>query len=124
MTLMGSLVGALQALDWIAGFGPEHVIPGHGPVISGPALASVLYAQRRYYSLVLEIGHEGARAGLSPLEAARRCELGQFAGLRDAERIVLNLHRAYVGAAGTEPDLGAAFIDAVAYHGGPLPTSV
>ena len=124
MVLMGSLDGALQALDWIAGFGPENVIPGHGPVISGPPLASVLHAHRLYYLFVLEIAQKGARAGLSPLEAARRCELGQFAGLHDAERIVLNLHRAYADAAGTEPDLAAAFIDAVAYHGGPMHTSV
>ena len=124
LVLMGSVDGALRALDWIAGFGAEHVIPGHGPVISGAELADVLDAQRRYYQLVLGTASEGLRTGLPPLEAARRCELGQFAGLPDAERIVLNLHRAYAEAAGTEPDLVRSFTDAIAYHGGLLPTSV
>jgi cyclase len=124
LVLTGSVDGALRALDWIAGFGPEHVIPGHGPVISAAALPGVLDTQRRYYQLVLDTAREGLRAGLPPLEAARRCELGRFAGLPDAERIVLNLHRAYAEAEGTEPDLVRAFTDAVAYHGGPLPTSV
>ena len=58
------------------------------------------------------------------LEAARRCDLGEFAGWADSERLVLNLHRAYADAAGTEMDLFAAMIDAVEYNGGPLTTHV
>ncbi|MGH3169572.1 MAG: MBL fold metallo-hydrolase [Trebonia sp.] len=124
LAIMGSVDGALQALDWIAGFGPEHVVPGHGPLISGTTLAGVLDAQRRYFLLVLDIAREGLRAGLPPLEAAKRCELGQFACLPDVERIVLNLHRAYAEVDNTEPDLTSAFTDTIAYHGGPLHTSV
>ena len=124
LALMGSVDGALRALDWIAAFRPEHVIPGHGPVISEAALAGVLDAQRRYFQFVLGTARDGLRAGLSPLAAARRCDLGPFAALPDAERIVLNLHRAYADAAGTEPDLVLAFTDAISYHGGPLRTTV
>jgi cyclase len=124
LVLMGSADGALRALDWIAGFGPEHVIPGHGTVVSAAALPGVLDGQRRYYQLVLDTARSGVHAGLPPLEAARRCDLGPFAALPDAERIVLNLHRAYADATGTEPDLVLAFTDAIAYHGGPLHTSV
>lgn len=105
LVLMGSADGAQRALDWIAGFGPEHVISGHGPVGSAAGLPDVLDTQRRYYQLVLDTAREGLRAGLPPLEAARRCELGPFAALSDAERIVLNLHRACADATGTEPDL-------------------
>jgi cyclase len=43
---------------------------------------------------------------------------------RMAERVVLNLHRAYADAQGTEPDLIEAFTDAVAYRGGSLRTIV
>jgi cyclase len=124
LVLTGSADGALRALDWIAGFGPEHVIPGHGPVVSAAALPGVLDTQRRYYQLVLDTARKGLRAGLPPLEAARRCELGPFAALPDAERIVLNLHRAYADATGAEPDLVLAFTDAIAYRGAPLHTSV
>jgi cyclase len=124
LVLTGAADGALRALDWIAGFGAEYVIPGHGPVVSGTALPGVLDAQRRYYQFVLDTACEGLRAGLSPLEAAGRCELGPFGALPDAERIVLNLHRAYADATGTKPNLVLAFTDAIAYHGGPLDTSV
>jgi cyclase len=50
--------------------------------------------------------------------------MGTFADLPDAERVVLNLYRAYADAQGTEPDLIQAFTDAVAYQGGPLRTIV
>jgi len=84
------------------------------------------FAQEPGDQLVLATARDGLRAGLSPLEAARRCDLGPFAALPDAERIVLNLHRADAdaGADGTEPDLIRASTDTIAYHGGPLPTSV
>jgi cyclase len=124
LVFMGSLEGALRALDWIAGFEPEHVVPGHGPLIDARSLPEVLETHRRYYRLVLEAASEGLRAGLSPLEAARSCELGAFAQLPDAERIVLNLHRAYVDAHGTELDLIQSFADAVTYNGGPMHTTV
>ncbi|MEU4744954.1 MBL fold metallo-hydrolase, partial [Actinosynnema sp. NPDC023658] len=60
----------------------------------------------------------------TPLQAAREADLGEFADLPDAERLVLNLHRAYADAAGQELDIVAAFGDAVAYNGGPLSCAV
>ena len=71
-------------------------------------------------------GHRRRRtqAGLSPLEAARETDLGQFAALLDPERIVGNLHRAYAELDGAAPgapiDLLAAIGDMVTYNGGPL----
>jgi cyclase len=102
----------------------DHVVPGHGPLIGAPDLPGVLAAHDRYYRLVLDTARAGLRDGLPPLQAARRCELGTLAGLPDAERIVLNLHRAYADATGRELDLAEAFTDAVAYHGGPMHTAV
>ena len=51
---------------------------------------------------------DGRRDGLTPLDAATRCDLGEFAEWADAERLVLNLHRAYADADGGEFDLLAA----------------
>jgi cyclase len=49
-------------------------------------------------------------------------DLGGYAELLDAERIVGNLHRAYAELDGAEPgapiDLAAALSDMVAYNGG------
>jgi len=91
-------------------------------LINAPDLPGVLAAHDRYYQLILDTARAGLRGGLSPLDTARRCELGTFAGLPDAERIVLNLHRAYADAACREPDLVQAFTDTVAYHGRPMRT--
>ena len=58
----------------------------------------------------------------SALEAARQTDLGEYADLLDAERIVGNLHRAYAEAHGAAPgaqiDLTAALTDMVTYNNG------
>ncbi|GAA0515047.1 MBL fold metallo-hydrolase [Saccharopolyspora subtropica] len=124
LLVMGSVEGALRSLDWLAGFAAETVVPGHGPVLPGAALPRVLEDHARYYRFVLDTARRGRLDGLSPLEAARRCDLGEFAAWPDQERIVLNLHRAYADADEVELDLPAALADAIAYHGGPLRTAV
>jgi cyclase len=121
---MGSLDGALRSLDWIADFDPDVVVPGHGEVVGRAALDSVLQTHRSYYELIHEAAIEGLRADMSPLEAARRTALGQFASMPDHERVVLNMHRAYTEISGRAFDMGAAFDDAVLYNHGPLHTHV
>lgn len=66
----------------------------------------------------------GQRDGLTPLQAAQRCELGEFAGWPDSERLVLNLHRAYADAERRELDLLSALVDAATFNGGPMRTHV
>jgi cyclase len=125
LVFMGSLEGALRSLDWMAAFEPAHVVPGHGPLLDAGMLPDVLAAHERYYRLILDTAESGRAEGLTPLEAARQCDLGEFARWADSERLVLNLHRAYLDAAGGgELDLIPAFTDAMAYHGGPMPTAV
>jgi cyclase len=124
LVFMGSVTGALEAVDWLAGFEPEMIVPGHGPILSGADIDRVLDEHRRYYRLLLRAGADGLERGLSPLDAARAVDLGEFAEWADAERLVLNLHRFYADHRGTELDLIAAFTDAVAFNGGPLPTRV
>ncbi|WP_219465355.1 MBL fold metallo-hydrolase [Nonomuraea rhizosphaerae] len=124
LLLMGSVEGALRSLDWLAGFDAAHVVPGHGPLADAGTLPGVLADHERYYRFVLRTARQGRERGLGPLEAAREADLRDFEGWADAERLVLNLHRAYADAASVEVDLLAAFADAVAFNKGPLPTAV
>ncbi|WP_431903228.1 MBL fold metallo-hydrolase [Nonomuraea sp. bgisy101] len=124
LLLMGSVEGALKSLDWLADFEAEHVVPGHGPLAAASDLPEILAVHERYYRFVLEVARKGRENGLTPLAAAQEADLGEFAGWGDAERLVLNLHRAYAEAVGGEVDLLAAFGDTMTWNGGPLPTSV
>ncbi|GAA4558729.1 MBL fold metallo-hydrolase [Planotetraspora kaengkrachanensis] len=124
LVFMGSVEGAIASLGWLADFGADHVVPGHGPLIDGAALPGVLADVERYLQLVLRTARTGLDEGLTPLEAAQRCDLGEFAAWPDAERLVLNLHRAYADAAGRPFDLLEAIGDAVRYNGGPMASSV
>ena len=116
--LMGSISGSLRALDWLRGFAARTLVPGHGPVSAPDVLNDV----QDYLRFVQDRAQRGKAAGLSPLELARQTDLGRFATLTDAERIVGNLHRAYAELDGAEPgapiDTLAALRDMVAYNGG------
>jgi cyclase len=124
LVFMGSIDGAIRSVGWLREFPADHIVPGHGPLVAGPDFAAVLDTHARYYRFILDTAAEGMARGLSPLEAAKEADLGEFAGLPDAERIVLNLHRAYADAANAEMNLTAALSDAVAYNGGPLHCAV
>jgi cyclase len=114
---MGSLSGSLAALAALRALRPLSVVPGHGPV-GGPEL---LDTTERYLRWVGALARSAHAAGLSPLEAARSAELGEFAELLDSERLVPNLHRAYAELDGAAPgswlDIEALFADMVRYHG-------
>jgi cyclase len=118
--LMGSVAGAVEVLEEVVRpLGARTIVPGHGPVFSGPG---PIDATLDYLRFVLDLA-EGARAaGLAPLEAARQADLGRFADWPDAERIAGNLHRAMaelVGAPRGGPiDIVAALADMVTYNGG------
>lgn len=120
LVLGGSVEGSLRALDWLAEFGAETIVPGHGPLISRDDLDGVLDDHARYYRFVRQLVHDSRSRGLTPLDAARGCDLGEFADWPEPERIVLNLHSAYCTAEGTTIDPIAAFTDAVTFRGGPL----
>jgi cyclase len=124
LVLMGSVTGALNAIDWLESLEPQILVPGHGPVLTGAEIARVLDEQRRYYRFVLDVADKGIARGLTPLEAAKEASLGEFADWLDAERVVLNLHREYADREGRDPDLVTALGDAVNWLGGPMHTSV
>ena len=119
--LMGSISGSLSALRRLRELNPVTVVSGHGPV-SGP---EVIDATERYLRQILRIADAGISAGMTPLEAARTADLGDLAGLRDSERIVGNLHRAYAERRGDPPgsplDVLTAFHEMIDYNNGVLP---
>lgn len=115
--LMGSISGSLAAVARLRALGPRTVVAGHGPV----AGTELLDTAERYLGWVRDLAADAVAAGLSPLEAARAADLGEWAELLDSERLVPNLHRACAEARGTEPgavlDVPAMFADMVEYHG-------
>jgi cyclase len=117
--LMGSVAGWIEVLqDVLRPLGARILVPGHGPVCGPEVIDDVL----AYLRFVQDTARKGKAAGLAPLEAARETDLGPFRDLTDAERIVGNLHRAYLeldrAERGAPADLAAALGDMVAYNGG------
>ncbi|MBB5122723.1 beta-lactamase [Streptomyces eurocidicus] len=118
---MGSVTGTLDAVARLRALDARTVVTGHGPV-AGPEVFDVTEGYLRW---VQELAREGLAAGLTPLEAARAAGPGPYAHLIDSERLVPNLHRAYVEERGAAPgvplDIGELFREMVEFHGG-LPT--
>lgn len=119
--LTGSIAGSLEVIGRLRALRPRTVVSGHGPV-GGVELFDTA---EDYLRTVQRIAAEGIAAGLTPLAAAREADLGEYAGLLDAERLVPNLHRAYAEAQGAPPghplDIGLLFAEMVEFNGG-LPT--
>jgi cyclase len=125
--LMGSVTGAIDVLvNVVRPRSPRTIVPGHGEVCGPEVIDDVL----GYLRFVLATARRARAAGLSPLEAARDTDLGQYAELGDPERIVGNLHRAYAdldagldagaggGGLGTRLSYPAILAEMVAYNGG------
>ena len=117
--LMGSVSGWIEVLETVLRpLGAQTLVPGHGPVCGPEVIDDVL----AYLRFVQRTARQAKAEGLSPLQAARAVDLGEFKDLLDAERIVGNLHRAYLeldgGERGAPIDLLQALGDMVAYNGG------
>ena len=113
--LMGSVTGAIDVLTSVLAPIPARtIVPGHGSPCGSDLIDTVV----SYLTFVLETAQDGISAGLSPVEAARETDLGDYAGWLDRERIVGNLHRAYCDLGGPEVDIRGALADMVAYNGG------
>jgi cyclase len=116
--LMGSVAGSLDALARLRALGATTVVPGHGAVC-GPEVFDVV---ERYLRWIQELAASARAAGLTPLDAARETDLGEWGDLLDKERIVGNLHRAYQelegGPLGGPISVANAFADMIAFNGG------
>lgn len=118
--LQGSIDGWIETIGAIKGLGAETIVPGHGPVC-GP---EVFDAARDYLLFLRELAKQGFEAGIEPLELAQSTDLGKFADLSDAERIVGNLYRAYSELRDEERgiplDLASIMGEMRTYLGGPI----
>jgi cyclase len=117
--LSGSIAGAIEVLtNVIAPLGASTIVPGHGPVCDADIIGTTL----DYLHFVQDLARSGVDAGVSPLDAARESDLGEYAAWSEPERIVGNLYRAYAEINGAQPgapiDIATAFRDMVTYNGG------
>jgi cyclase len=112
------VAGAISVLEELKQLPATTIVPGHGGV-AGPELIDEVLGYLRFVTSSAVAARD---AGLSPLDAARELDLGPYADLLDAERIVGNLHRAYAELDGAPPgapiDILAALTDMVTYNGG------
>jgi cyclase len=112
-------VAAIEVVEGLRSYAATTLVPGHGPV-AGPGLIDEVLAHLHF---VRDLAARAKSAGLDPLEAARAADLGEFASLTDPERLVGNLHRAYLELDGLPrgiplPDPAAVLADMVAFNGG------
>jgi cyclase len=96
----GTYARWIEALERIVALAPDVIVPGHGPVcgVEGPR---EMAAYLRYVRAESEASF---RRGLSVLDAARRIDLGPYAGWTEPERVVFNVARAYRELAGEPLD--------------------
>lgn len=111
--LSGSLSGWIETIGQLQDLGARTIVPGHGPV-GGP---EVLENVREYLEFVLAASHRAVEQGLKPLEAALALDLGKFAQLIDAERIVGNLHRGMAEIQGKDIHFPTVFQQMYEYNG-------
>lgn len=112
--ISGSPTGWLTTLEELAALKPDIVVPGHGPTGG----AEIFEPVSRYLRFVIRAAEEARSGGVTPLEAARALDLGEFADWLDPERIVGNLHRAMAELNGQQPDFATAWQDMYDYNGG------
>lgn len=87
----GSFANWCAALDRIVELDPEVVVPGHGPIcgLEGPK------EMKAYLAYVRSEAEGSFAAGLSELDAAKKIDLGPYAGWNEPERLIFNVARAY-----------------------------
>jgi cyclase len=91
-TLFGSIAGSLEALDRLEALGATTIVPGHGAVCGPEVIGTV----RGYLQLIQSAAREGHARGVPATEVAHAIDLGPYAELTDPERVVPNVHRAYL----------------------------
>ncbi len=98
----GPVANWMAACDRILALRPSVVVPGHGPLAT-PAAVSELKGYFEFLSAEARIRFD---QGLSPLEAARDIELGDYAEWGEAERVVANIRALYRDFGdGSQPDV-------------------
>jgi len=94
--LEGSLAGFRAAATHMRSLEPVALLPGHGPACRGDEVGGVLDDLIGYVDWIADLARTSYAAGLTPLEAALKAAGGPYADWPEGERVVCNLHRAYV----------------------------
>ncbi len=81
----------IAACDQICALAPAVVVPGHGPVTDPAGVRET----RDYLAYLRDEVAQRYGAGMSYLDAAKDIDLGPFADLGEAGRIVVNTHNIY-----------------------------
>jgi cyclase len=123
--LEGSLSGYRNAVRRMRSLAPVALLPGHGPACRGDEVGRVLDALEEYTDWIEDVARTSYASGLTPLEAAQKAAGGPFVDWPEAERVVCNLHRAYVELDREyEPPIPlripALWPEMVALNGGPI----
>lgn len=122
--LEGSMHGFKKAVQRMRDLEPEVLLPGHGPVCRGEDVGRVLDELEAYVDWIEAVATESLAAGLTPLEAAVKHRDGPYRDLPEGERVVCNLHRAYVELSGDEPPFRLSipnlWPEMVELNGGPI----
>ncbi len=87
----GTYANWFKALDRIIALNPEVIVPGHGPLCGVEGARDM----KAYFEHVRAEARRFFDEGLSTLEAAKRIDIGPYAGWTEPERIVFSVHRAY-----------------------------
>ena len=95
----GSLLNWIETVGRIAALKPQTIVPGHGPITDIDGLRSM----EAYLGHVVAQGAELKDNGLTPEEAAREIDVGNYADWSDPERVVLNLMRLWLELDGRRP---------------------
>jgi cyclase len=87
----GTTARWIEALDEIVALAPDVIVPGHGP-LCGIEGAREMQAYLGYVESEAKRFHA---AGLTPLDAARRLDLGPYATWTEPERVLFQIERVY-----------------------------
>jgi glyoxylase-like metal-dependent hydrolase (beta-lactamase superfamily II) len=109
----GPLGNWCDAIDLVAGLGVHTVVPGHGPVCGVAELLEV----RDYLCHIEREATERFEGGMSAEDAIADIDLGRWADLPEAERIVANVHTVYrhLDPDGPRPDVLELFRQMATY---------
>jgi len=87
----GTYAKWIEALDRIVALEPAVIVPGHGPICGVESGREM----KAYLEYVRSESRRFFDAGLSALDAARKLDLGPYAGWTEPERLLFNVERAY-----------------------------
>jgi glyoxylase-like metal-dependent hydrolase (beta-lactamase superfamily II) len=91
ITWSGPVRSWIDACDRLLALDADVYVPGHGPVTDADGVRAV----RDYFLFVLEESRVRMERGMTAQEAAFDIDLGRYAGVQDADRIVVSVDRAY-----------------------------